>query len=251
MPDDRRRSGCVQRLDPIFSALAPGRGDILATPFRDGRASTAEQGYLHAGPHGAGHFVKMIHNGIEYGMMQAMAEGFDILKNANSSALPEAHRLDFDLAEIDEVWRRGSVITSWLLDLTASALAQEGDLASYSGHVADSGEGRWTIQAAIDEAVPADVLYAALSVRFRSRQTIPLRKKCCLRCAKDLAAISNRQGLSDAHRHQGHHSDGRFRRRKIRHRRAAGGAAWLDIPRCGFVSPAREYRENVGRAAAQ
>lgn len=160
----------VARLDPIFAALAPGRGDIPTTPFRDGKQSTAEKGYLHAGPHGAGHFVKMIHNGIEYGMMQAMAEGFDILKNANAPALPEAHRFDFDLADIAEVWRRGSVITSWLLDLTSSALAQEGDLASYSGHVADSGEGRWTIQAAIDEAVPADVLYAALSVRFRSRQ---------------------------------------------------------------------------------
>lgn len=160
----------VARLDPIFSALAPGRGDIPVTPFRADKPSTAERGYIHAGPHGAGHFVKMIHNGIEYGMMQAMAEGFDILKNANSTALPEAHRFDFDLADIAEVWRRGSVITSWLLDLTASALAQEKDLASYSGHVADSGEGRWTIQAAIDEAVPADVLYAALSVRFRSRQ---------------------------------------------------------------------------------
>lgn len=160
----------VEKLDPVFSALAPGRGDIPATPFRDGKVSTASQGYLHAGPSGSGHFVKMIHNGIEYGMMQAMAEGFDILKNANSHALPEAHRFDFDLADIAEVWRRGSVITSWLLDLTASALAQEGDLHSYSGHVADSGEGRWTIQAAIDEAVPADVLYAALSVRFRSRQ---------------------------------------------------------------------------------
>ncbi|MGL4324257.1 MAG: phosphogluconate dehydrogenase (NAD(+)-dependent, decarboxylating) [Beijerinckiaceae bacterium] len=160
----------VEKLDPIFSTLAPGRGDIPATPFRDGRDTRAERGYLHAGPHGAGHFVKMIHNGIEYGMMQAMAEGFDILKNASSTALPEAHRFDFDLADIAEVWRRGSVVTSWLLDLTSAALAQEHDLASYSGHVADSGEGRWTIQAAIDEAVPADVLYAALSVRFRSRQ---------------------------------------------------------------------------------
>ncbi|WP_342363011.1 phosphogluconate dehydrogenase (NAD(+)-dependent, decarboxylating) [Terrarubrum flagellatum] len=160
----------VKRLDPIFAALAPGAGDIPRTPARDGRDARVEKGYLHAGPSGAGHFVKMIHNGIEYGMMQAFAEGFDILKNANSQALPEEHRFDFDVADIAEVWRRGSVVTSWLLDLTASALAQEGDLGSYSGHVDDSGEGRWTIQAAIEEAVPADVLYAALTTRFRSRQ---------------------------------------------------------------------------------
>ncbi|MBN9064731.1 MAG: 6-phosphogluconate dehydrogenase (decarboxylating) [Rhizobiales bacterium 65-9] len=160
----------VRRLDPIFAALAPGAGDIPRTPRRDGRDPRVEQGYLHAGPNGAGHFVKMIHNGIEYGMMQAFAEGFDILRNAHSPALPEEHRLDLDVADIAEVWRRGSVVTSWLLDLTASALAQDGDLASYSGHVDDSGEGRWTIQAAIEEAVPADVLYAALTTRFRSRQ---------------------------------------------------------------------------------
>ncbi len=160
----------VRRLDPIFAALAPGAGDIPRTPRRDGRDPRVEQGYLHAGPNGAGHFVKMVHNGIEYGMMQAFAEGFDILRNAHSPALPEEHRLDLDVADIAEVWRRGSVVTSWLLDLTASALAQDGDLASYSGHVDDSGEGRWTIQAAIEEAVPADVLYAALTTRFRSRQ---------------------------------------------------------------------------------
>ena len=160
----------VERLDPIFAALAPGAGEIARTPHREGRDPRVEQGYLHAGPNGAGHFVKMIHNGIEYGMMQAFAEGFDILKNADSSALPVEHRLDLNLADVAEVWRRGSVVTSWLLDLTASALAQDNDLASYSGHVEDSGEGRWTIQAAIEEAVPADVLYAALSTRFRSRQ---------------------------------------------------------------------------------
>jgi 6-phosphogluconate dehydrogenase len=160
----------VDRLDPIFAALAPGRGEIPATPSREGRDPRVEQGYIHAGPVGAGHFVKMIHNGIEYGLMQAYAEGFDILKNASSEALPAAHRFDFDLADIAEVWRRGSVIPSWLLDLTASALAKNPTLQSYSGFVEDSGEGRWTVNAAIDEAVPAEVLTAALFARFRSRQ---------------------------------------------------------------------------------
>ena len=160
----------VERLDPIFQALAPGVGEIAATRGREGGDPRPAQGYLHAGPNGAGHFVKMIHNGIEYGLMQAYAEGFDILKHAGDESLPAEHRLDLNLADIAEVWRRGSVITSWLLDLTASALAQEGDLASYSGHVADSGEGRWTLMAAIEEAVPADVLSAALYTRFRSRQ---------------------------------------------------------------------------------
>ena len=160
----------VERLDPIFRALAPGPGEIPETPHRDGRDPRPEQGYVHAGPNGAGHFVKMIHNGIEYGMMQAMAEGFDILKHAGDDSLPAEHRLDLNLADIAETWRRGSVITSWLLDLTATALAEEGDLASYSGYVADSGEGRWTLMAAIEEAVPADVLSAALYARFRSRQ---------------------------------------------------------------------------------
>jgi 6-phosphogluconate dehydrogenase len=160
----------VERLDPIFTALAPGAGDVPRTAGREGRDPRVELGYLHAGPSGSGHFVKMIHNGIEYGMMQAIAEGFDILKNADSPALPEEHRLSLDLADVAEVWRRGSVITSWLLDLTAAALAQEHDLASYSGHVEDSGEGRWTIMAAIEESVPADVLSAALYTRFRSRQ---------------------------------------------------------------------------------
>src|SRR5437868_6091304 len=160
----------VDRLDPVFAALAPGAGDIPRTPGRDGRDPRIEQGYIHAGPVGAGHFVKMIHNGIEYGLMQAYAEGFDILKNASSQSLPEDHRFDFDIADIAEVWRRGSVIPSWLLDLTAAALAGNATLDQYSGHVEDSGEGRWTINAAIDEAVPAEVLTAALFARFRSRQ---------------------------------------------------------------------------------
>ena len=160
----------VDRLDPIFAALAPGAGDIPRTDGRDGRDPRIEQGYIHADPVGAGHFVKMIHNGIEYGLMQAYAEGFDILKNANIEALPADHRYDFDLADIAEVWRRGSVIPSWLLDLTSTALADSPALAEYSGFVEDSGEGRWTVNAAIDEAVPAEVLTAALYTRFRSRK---------------------------------------------------------------------------------
>jgi 6-phosphogluconate dehydrogenase len=160
----------VDRLDPIFAALAPGKGDIPATAGRAGRDQRTEQGYLHAGTHGAGHFVKMIHNGIEYGMMQAIAEGLDILKNASSERLQQELRLSIDVADVAEVWRRGSVITSWLLDLTAAALAQDAALAGYSGHVEDSGEGRWTVQAAVEEAVPAEVLTAALYARFRSRQ---------------------------------------------------------------------------------
>ena len=160
----------VQRLDPIFAALAPGPGNLPRTPGRDGRDARAERGYIHAGPSGAGHFVKMVHNGIEYGLMQAYAEGFDILKNAGSEALPAGERFDLDVTDIAEVWRRGSVIASWLLDLSASALAQDPELAAYSGFVEDSGEGRWTIMAAIEEAVPADVLSAALYARFRSRQ---------------------------------------------------------------------------------
>jgi 6-phosphogluconate dehydrogenase len=160
----------VDRLDPIFQALAPGLGNVPRTPGRDGRDPRAERGYIHAGPNGAGHFVKMVHNGIEYGLMQAFAEGFDILKNANSESLPEDMRFDLDLPDIAEVWRRGSVISSWLLDLTASALAADPKLAAFEGVVEDSGEGRWTVQAAIDEAVPADVLSAALYARFRSRR---------------------------------------------------------------------------------
>ncbi len=160
----------VDRLDPIFKALAPGLGNAPRTPGRDGRDPRAEHGYIHAGPNGAGHFVKMIHNGIEYGLMQAFAEGFDILKNASSGALPEEHRFDLNLTDIAEVWRRGSVISSWLLDLTASALTKDPKLDAFEGVVEDSGEGRWTVMAAIEEAVPADVLSAALYTRFRSRR---------------------------------------------------------------------------------
>jgi len=160
----------IDCLDPIFAALAPGLGNAPRTPGRDGRDARAERGYIHAGPNGAGHFVKMVHNGIEYGLMQAFAEGFDILKNAGSETLPEEVRFDLDIADIAEVWRRGSVISSWLLDLTATALAQDSALAAYSGFVEDSGEGRWTVLTAIEEAVPADVLSAALFARFRSRR---------------------------------------------------------------------------------
>ena len=160
----------VERLNPIFAALAPGKGGIPATPGRQGRDTRVEQGYLHAGSTGAGHFVKMVHNGIEYGMMQAIAEGLDVLKHAGSPRLPEGLRLAIDVADTAEVWRRGSVITSWLLDLTAAALAEDAELAAYSGHVEDSGEGRWAVQAAVEEAVPAEVLTSALYARFRSRQ---------------------------------------------------------------------------------
>jgi 6-phosphogluconate dehydrogenase len=160
----------VTRLDPIFKTLAPGRGDTGPTPGRPKGKGTAEEGYLHCGPPGAGHFVKMVHNGIEYGLMQAYAEGFDIMRGAASKELPEEQRFSLDIGEISELWRRGSVVGSWLLDLTAQALVKDPELKEYTGHVADSGEGRWTIQAAIDEAVPADVLAAALFVRFRSRQ---------------------------------------------------------------------------------
>src|SRR5438105_7768239 len=160
----------VERLDPIFAALAPGAAAAPRTPGRTGREARAERGYLHAGPSGAGHFVKMVHNGIEYGLMQAYAEGFDIFRNANSKEIPEEQRYMFDLPAIAEVWRRGSVVASWLLDLTSMALIEDPELANYSGFVQDSGEGRWTVQAAVDEAVPADVLTAALYTRFRSRQ---------------------------------------------------------------------------------
>src|SRR6266581_6903168 len=160
----------VRRLDPIFKTLAPGPGDISRTPGREKVKGTVEDGYLHCGPSGSGHFVKMVHNGIEYGLMQAYAEGFDIFHNAKSEELPEDIRYDLNVADIAEVWRRGSVISSWLLDLTAMALLEDQDLSNYSGFVQDSGEGRWTIQAAIDEAVPAEVLSAALFARFRSRQ---------------------------------------------------------------------------------
>ena len=159
-----------EQLDPIFATLAPGLGDIERTTNRDGYDPRAEQGYLHCGPAGAGHFVKMIHNGIEYGMMQAMAEGFDIMRSVSKENIPANRRYELNLADIAEVWRRGSVVSSWLLDLTASALAQDPSLAKFSGVVQDSGEGRWTVQAAIEEAVPAEVLTAALFARFRSRQ---------------------------------------------------------------------------------
>ncbi len=159
----------VQRLDPIFNALAPGESGIQPSPGRDGKA-TADRGYLHCGPSGAGHFAKMVHNGIEYGLMQAYAEGFDILKNKNSEALAPDMRYDINLADLAETWRRGSVIGSWLLDLTAMALVEDPQLAAFSGYVEDSGEGRWTIEAAMEESVPAEVLSASLFTRFRSRQ---------------------------------------------------------------------------------
>jgi 6-phosphogluconate dehydrogenase len=167
----------VHYVEPIFQTLAPGRGEIPGTPGRARQASTAEQGYVHCGPSGAGHFTKMIHNGIEYGLMQAYAEGFDILRNANVASVSEEYRYDFNLADIAEVWRRGSVVSSWLLDLTALALAESPDLSDYSGVVEDFGEGRWTVITAIEEAVPAEVLSAALSARFRSRQAHTFAEK--------------------------------------------------------------------------
>ncbi|WP_428489913.1 phosphogluconate dehydrogenase (NAD(+)-dependent, decarboxylating) [Rhodopila sp.] len=160
----------VKHIDPILAALAPGVGTIDRTPGREGRDQRAEQGYIHAGPIGAGHFVKMVHNGIEYGMMQAMAEGFDILRNKSSTDLPKDERYDLNMGDIAEVWRRGSVISSWLLDLASDALAKDDKLEAFSGEVEDSGEGRWTIEAAIEEAVPAEVLSASLFARFRSRK---------------------------------------------------------------------------------
>ena len=163
----------VDRLDPIFDALAPGLGVIDRTKERadqDGLDPRAERGYIHAGPSGAGHFVKMVHNGIEYGLMQAYAEGFDILRNKNSKDLPEDERFELNVPDIAEVWRRGSVVSSWLLDLSAIALTKDPHLENFSGYVEDSGEGRWTVEAAIEEAVPAEVLTSALYARFRSRQ---------------------------------------------------------------------------------
>jgi 6-phosphogluconate dehydrogenase len=177
----------IQHLDPIFDTLAPGAGDISLTPGRQGRDARVERGYLHCGPSGAGRFVKMIHNGIEYGLMQAYAEGFNILAGAGSRELPEEQRYQLDLPDIAEVWRRGSVIGSWLLDLAAMALAEDSKLARFSGFVEDSGEGRWTIMAAIEEAVPADVLSAALYARFRSREEHSIANKL-------LSAMRNRFG---------------------------------------------------------
>ncbi len=158
------------RLDPVFKTLAPGIGEIPRTPGREKVGGSSEQGYLYCGPSGAGHFVKMVHNGIEYGLMQAYAEGFDIFRNAASKELSPEYRYELSVADIAELWRRGSVVSSWLLDLTAMALVEDPALAQYTGFVQDSGEGRWTIQAALDEAVPVDVLSAALFTRFRSRQ---------------------------------------------------------------------------------
>ncbi len=159
----------VKRLDPLFASLAPGMGDIPRTKDRKSEDDRAERGYIHAGPAGSGHFVKMIHNGIEYGMMQAFAEGFDILKTKASENLPEDQRFDLNVADIAEVWRRGSVVSSWLLDLTADALASDPKLEGYSGSVADSGEGRWTIEAAMEQSVPVPVLSNSLFSRYRSR----------------------------------------------------------------------------------
>ena len=188
----------VDRLDPIFKALAPGLGDVPRTPGRDGRDPRAEQGYIHAGPNGAGHFVKMVHNGIEYGLMQAFAEGFDILKNADSDSLPEDMRFELDLTDIAEVWRRGSVISSWLLDLTASALAADPKLSGFEGVVEDSGEGRWTVMAAIEEAVPADVLSAALYTRFRSRREHTFAEKILSAMRKGFGAhVEPKPGAAD------------------------------------------------------
>jgi 6-phosphogluconate dehydrogenase len=175
-------TAAVRRLDPVFAALAPGRGDIPRTPGREAIGGTAEQGYLHCGPSGAGHFVKMVHNGIEYGLMAAYAEGLNILRHANVGTQqravdaettplrdPELYRYDLNLADVTELWRRGSVVASWLLDLTAAAFAKAPDLGEFAGRVSDSGEGRWTVMAAIDESVPAPVLSAALYERFGSR----------------------------------------------------------------------------------
>jgi len=172
----------VRHLDPVFATLAPGQGTVVPTPERTGRKDTAEKGYLHCGPHGAGHFVKMVHNGIEYGLMAAYAEGFNILQHANvgsrertedAETAPlqnaEYYRYDLDLGAIAELWRRGSVVASWLLDLTAAALAGDPTLARFNGRVSDSGEGRWTVEAAVEQGVPAHVLAAALFERFASQ----------------------------------------------------------------------------------
>ncbi len=160
----------VARMDPIFKTLAPGRGNVERTPGREKMGGTAEDGYLHCGPSGAGHFVKMVHNGIEYGIMQALAEGFDIMKGAANPTVAPDHRFELPIRDIAEVWRRGSVLSSWLLDLTAKSLVEDPSLAKFTGSVEDSGEGRWTVMAAIEEAVPAEVISASLYTRFRSRQ---------------------------------------------------------------------------------
>ena len=177
----------VESLDPIFKTLAPGRGDIPRTPGREKMSGTSEEGYVYCGPSGAGHFVKMIHNGIEYGMMQSYAEGFDILKNATSQNLPEDIRYDIKVEDVAEVWRRGSVISSWLLDLTAMSLAENPSLSDFTGDVADSGEGRWTIEAAMAESVACEVIASALFTRYRSRQSNTFAEKL-------LSAMRNKFG---------------------------------------------------------
>jgi 6-phosphogluconate dehydrogenase len=177
----------VKHLDPLFATIAPGLGDIARTPNANQLDPTSEKGYLHCGPSGGGHFVKMVHNGIEYGIMQAYAEGFDIFKHANSQELDPSLRYDLSVPDIAEVWRRGSVIGSWLLDLAAMALAENPTLSEYTGIVQDSGEGRWTIHAALEEAVPAEVLSAALYTRFRSRQEHTFAEKV-------LSAMRNKFG---------------------------------------------------------
>jgi 6-phosphogluconate dehydrogenase len=187
-------AAAVQRLGPIFDTLAPGVATQPRTPNRAGAIGNVERGWLHCGPAGAGHFVKMIHNGIEYGMMQALAEGFDILRNAGKPALPAEQRYEFDLADVAELWRRGSVVSSWLLDLAANALAEDRELSAYSGVVQDSGEGRWTVQAAIDEAVPAEVLTAALYARFRSRQDHTFAEKMLSALRRQFGGHAERPG---------------------------------------------------------
>jgi 6-phosphogluconate dehydrogenase len=183
----------AERLGPIFATLAPGPGDIPKTPGREEMKSTAELGYLYCGASGAGHFVKMIHNGIEYGLMQAYAEGFDILRGANSDNLQAGLSYDLNLADISELWRRGSVVSSWLLDLTAIALASDRKLDGYSGFVEDSGEGRWTIQAALEEGVSAEVLSVALYTRFRSRQEHTFAEKILSAMRKGFGGHVERQ----------------------------------------------------------
>ena len=177
----------VERLDPIFAALAPGLGDVERTKERKNRDPRPEQGYMYCGPAGSGHFVKMVHNGIEYGLMQAYAEGFDVLQGKASTELPEDQRFKLDVADIAEVWRRGSVVSSWLLDLTASALAENETLSEFTGKVSDSGEGRWTVEAAIEESVPVPVLSTSLYARFRSRSANTFGEKL-------LSAMRNKFG---------------------------------------------------------
>jgi len=189
----------VDYIDPLLKTLAPGVGTIDKTPGRSGRDPRVEQGYIHAGPAGAGHFAKMVHNGMEYGIMQAYAEGFDILKHTNQEHIPANRRYNFNLADLAEVWRRGSVIASWLLDLTAIALAEDESLSEFSGFVQDSGEGRWTIEAAIEEAVPADVLTASLYTRFRSRHEHTYAEKILSAMRKQFGGHTEQMGHEHPH----------------------------------------------------